>query len=244
MRYLLLFFLFILNLNIQSEQNIKVVYQAHLKNLPEKPDQENSQFWQMKKMMHEETQLVLPQVRFDLIASRERYNFFYEPIMPTGDRRQVTINKAISSAMDGKMIYNDEKNNSYYIPRSLEFTRKVKSSNVEWKITNKSKEILGFKCYKAVAEMKDKKSEYGKLIPIEAWFSPDLNYRGGPTAYATLPGTILELNMPAVTFKAIKVQLGKFKLASIVLENLKVKTHKEFVAYYNEWSQVNMPQGN
>lgn len=236
--------MFILNFNIQSEQNIKVVYQAHLKNLPEKPDQANSQFWQMKKMMHEETQLVLPHVRFDLIASRERYSFFYEAIMARGDRRQVTINKALSSAMDGKMIYNDEKNDSYYIPRSLEFTRKVDPSNVKWRITNKSKEILGFKCYKAVAEMTDKNSEYGKMIPLEAWFAPQLNFKGGPTAYATLPGTILELNMPAVRFKALKVQLGKFKLPSIILDESKVKTHEQFVCFYKEWNKVNMPKGN
>jgi len=146
--------------------------------------------------------------------------------------------------MDGKIIYNDEKNNSYYIPRSLEYTRKVEPSNVIWKITNESKKILGFKCYKATAAITDKNSEYGKMVSLEAWFAPELNYRGGPTAYATLPGTILELNMPAVRFKALKVQLGKFKLPSIFLDKSKVKTHEEFVAYYEEWNKTNMPRRN
>lgn len=141
---------------------------------------------------------------------------------------------AISIALDGKQLFIDYANQKAYYESDL--IKKVKSvdiSNVEWSITSKSKEILGYVCYKATAKIIDPEED-GKLVPpIEAWFAPKLSIRGGPTAYATLPGMILEVKSSKILFKAKRIQFVKERvLKTPNYDSEDILSHKEWEAYF------------
>ncbi|RZK10335.1 MAG: GLPGLI family protein [Flavobacterium sp.] len=100
-----------------------------------------------------------------------------------------------------KTIYTDLKNNlSLYsnttdkgIFKEYEFliTDTIKNN---WEISQESKKIESFQCYKATQSVKYKtsKKEFTRLIT--AWFAPAIPFSFGPKGYAGLPGLILELH--------------------------------------------------
>lgn len=76
-------------------------------------------------------------------------------------------------------------------------------SEFEWEITSESKEIAGYKCYKATT----KKRVPAGLNTIEAWFAPSLPFSFGPDNYGGLPGLVLEMKRLGVVYRAVKVKL-------------------------------------
>lgn len=59
----------------------------------------------------------------------------------------------------------------------------------DWVITDESKMIENYLCYKAYIKSTDT-----NLSDVVAWFCPELPYSFGPKGYAGLPGLIVELN--------------------------------------------------
>lgn len=72
--------------------------------------------------------------------------------------------------------------------------------NKKWKITNESKEIMGYKCYKAIGEKVVINSAGTFRNDIIAWFCPQLPYQFGPMGYGKLPGLIFELQTKYALF--------------------------------------------
>ena len=72
-----------------------------------------------------------------------------------------------------------------------------------WKISQESKIIGGYLCYKA--EYQNPLYKYKKPI---AWFTPKIPVSYGPKFFTSLPGLILELEDNTVTFTAIKIELN------------------------------------
>ena len=62
------------------------------------------------------------------------------------------------------------------------------SNQINWELSNETKKILGYTCYKATYT-------YQEITPIaiEAWYAPKLLYRFGPMRNHGLPGLILEV---------------------------------------------------
>ena len=60
-----------------------------------------------------------------------------------------------------------------------------KNPKLPWKLETDTKEILGYNCRKATAEIDNRK--------VEAWFTSELSVPSGPASYFGLPGMILEL---------------------------------------------------
>lgn len=60
----------------------------------------------------------------------------------------------------------------------------------DWKITNESKIIKGYKCLKATTST----IINNENLMTTAWFCPTLAYQFGPKGFEGLPGLILELN--------------------------------------------------
>lgn len=111
----------------------------------------------------------------------------------------------------------------------------IEQPKAVWKITQESKIIGGYLCYKA--EYQNPLYKYKKPI---AWFAPKIPASYGPKIFTGLPGLILELEDNTVTFTAIKIELNpKEKIVIkkpegkiISKENYKALLKKAFPDFY------------
>lgn len=75
----------------------------------------------------------------------------------------------------------------------------------KWSITQQTKKIGKYICYKAI-KINNKKNKKGK--PIEAWFTPDIPVGFGPEKSIGLPGLILEVHRGSIVLIATKIVLN------------------------------------
>lgn len=76
-----------------------------------------------------------------------------------------------------------------------------------WEITNETKVIHGYTCYKATTPIKINGEEIDENL--EAWFTPEIPFRYGPMEIYGLPGMILEVRQRNFTFYAAEIKLSK-----------------------------------
>lgn len=74
---------------------------------------------------------------------------------------------------------------------------------------NTTKNIDGYKCFKAIYKGQHLWWHIKESEAIYAWFSPDIPLPFGPLNYNGLPGLILELNVENVRFSATKIDFNK-----------------------------------
>lgn len=123
------------------------------------------------------------------------------------------------------------------IIRTTEFdgNKYIISSNFDkrkWILTNESKMIKGFKCYKATTVNKFI-SRKGDIVSkdIFAWYTPDISIPLGPKDYVGLPGLILELaeGQNGVIFYIEKIELNSKKKMTIKIpEDDNIITEDDF----------------
>lgn len=84
--------------------------------------------------------------------------------------------------------------NTYVIKDSLR--------NLEWRITDETREIAGFECRKAVTKICDS-------VYVVAFYTDQIAVSSGPESFGGLPGMILGLAVPRLytTWSATKVEL-------------------------------------
>jgi GLPGLI family protein len=93
---------------------------------------------------------------------------------------------------------------------------------LNWKITDESKQVLGFNCKKAIGQRTQKSyrvnMENGKMnreevtdtLNIVAWFTNEIGGYNGPEQYqAQLPGTILEIDVNNGRTKFVATEVSK-----------------------------------
>jgi GLPGLI family protein len=115
----------------------------------------------------------------------------------------------------------DEENSWYYdftagkmnILKQIEGTNFVIEDsipNIEWKITNESREIAGYNCRKAVGKIMDD-------VYVFAFYTDEITISGGPCSINGLPGMILGLTIPRLytSFIATKVDVSINDISSI-----------------------------
>lgn len=91
----------------------------------------------------------------------------------------------------------------------------------EWKITQETKMISGYKCFKAVSTIEEydylKKSKI--ILKPEVWFTPEIPVPFGPKGFDGLPGLILEATNNGKTFiYASKIQFNPENINEILTE--------------------------
>jgi len=87
--------------------------------------------------------------------------------------------------------------------------KKRKASLVKWELTTETKEISGYKCYKATYTYIQKWK--GREFPWEviAWYSPEIPVQFGPIRYSGLPGLILELSEKNIGYIVDKITFSE-----------------------------------
>jgi GLPGLI family protein len=109
-----------------------------------------------------------------------------------------------------------------------------KSKNIEnWIITDESKLIDNFLCFKATNIKKVIGNDKVFNHPVIAWFCPKIPYQLGPNGYGNLPGLILELQVRNVTFGMSKIDFESNEKFDInILKNFKMKSESEVIKIY------------
>lgn len=80
-----------------------------------------------------------------------------------------------------------------------------------WELTEDTKIIQGYTCYKAIRKETNKIKRLS--ITYVAWFTPEIPAPFGPIGNGGLPGLILQLEKPnVVAFRAKKITLNKKKV--------------------------------
>ena len=86
--------------------------------------------------------------------------------------------------------------------------KKRNAGFIDWKLSNETKIIDGYTCYKAtytyIQEWKERKFEW----PVVAWYCPAIPISLGPIRYSGLPGLILELHEKQTGYIVEKIELG------------------------------------
>ncbi|MEO6520561.1 MAG: GLPGLI family protein [Mucilaginibacter sp.] len=74
--------------------------------------------------------------------------------------------------------------------------------NIRWKITDETREVMGYQCRRANALVLDS-------VYVVAFYTDDIHVSGGPELFSGLPGMILELALPHdnVIWRASKITL-------------------------------------
>ena len=148
-------------------------------------------------------------IRFILTFNRNESYFEVERSVEN-DYAPITMSYANSIISKGKYYTNLEKNE---VVREFEtFGEKFLISseiivNSDWVLTNETKKIGDFLCFKAVKEKTIINSVKKTDFEIIAWYTPALPVRFGPRDYHNLPGLILELTDTHYTFYVEKVQI-------------------------------------
>ncbi len=107
---------------------------------------------------------------------------------------------------------------SEYSSRNLGDFIVKKALNKNWTLTNESKLIGAYKCFKATTEDVAVTKENTFRHPITAWYCPEIPFPYGPLSYGGLPGLILELQTKNGVYGVKKIDL---KQSLIEIETLK-----------------------
>lgn len=84
----------------------------------------------------------------------------------------------------------------------------VECEGMKWELTQESKIIGDYLCYRANGIKITENSKGIQEKTIVAWYASDLPINFGPKDYNGLPGLILELKEGSLTFSAIKIELN------------------------------------
>ncbi|MGM0636643.1 MAG: GLPGLI family protein [Bacteroidota bacterium] len=104
-------------------------------------------------------------------------------------------------------IENDERDKTVYV----EYEKNPKTNfnyYIEWELKEEYREILGFKCQKAVAKNVDYSQSDALHYPI-AWFTPEIPLSFGPRGFNGLPGLILGLETRGRYYYAKEIEIDE-----------------------------------
>ncbi|MEC4048671.1 GLPGLI family protein [Flavobacterium sp. SUN046] len=128
-------------------------------------------------------------------------------------------------------IYYDKSQNTIYEdhddPILGKYVLKKERKSIIWQITNETKEIDGFLCYKAIADDVVVNSFGNFKYQLTAWFTQNIPVSSGPLGIGGLPGLILELNRRNVSFGASMIKFMDHTINSKIIKPKMNKTISE-----------------
>lgn len=104
----------------------------------------------------------------------------------------------------------------------------IYNDSTKWTLTNETKIIDNYVCYKATSEdIVINKTKTFKH-PIIAWYCPEIPFNFGPRGYSNLPGMILELQVRHITWGASKIELKTDDIKIEAPKNGKIVNEEEY----------------
>jgi len=199
-----LFICFLSNAQTQFIQKGRIEYEKKVNQFKPYEDENNDNFW-MKEMMKTMPKIVTDNYELRFNENRSVYKLTKE----NTDNKYMWGTKP--SETDNAQM--DFENNSVSIQRDLfENTYLIKDSvrNLDWHITNETRDIAGFECKKAVTRICDS-------VVVVAFYTDQIMVSSGPESFGGLPGMILGLAIPRLytTWFATKLELVEPTVAQL-----------------------------
>lgn len=196
-----------------QSQSGKVIYKVDIqpgkfqKSLESSDTPKNASF---AKFWYHKIESALPYLQFQLEFTKNEALFTSQEVMDNDNGIDVAFAKKYNGTQG--VFYTSIKENTKlhqlnYLNRTWLIERPT--DKLTWHISNQTKQIKGYTCYKATTTAAYTYIPKGKVI---AWFAPELPFQFGPMSYAGLPGLILELNHVYFHFYADKINLNKKSL--------------------------------
>lgn len=142
----------------------------------------------------------LEELSFQLVFDMERSYFTLEDKLFSDDHKVLAASLLVHFS-------GDKLKNEYGFLSDISTSPMVKEKWLEsqchsnWEITQESKEIKGYKVYKAKISYQEGNDLSGFITKnATAWFCPEINLPHGPQEFCGLPGLIFELQTPHATF--------------------------------------------
>ncbi len=122
------------------------------------------------------------------------------------DRGDITEKMNLIAAGGLNKYYQNRNKNSLEIQNCITLGECfiIVSKFKKWQLTQETKKIAGYLCYKATTVVKLNK----KTINITAWYCPQIPVSFGPKDYNGLPGLVLEVQNNFRYFRATKLVLN------------------------------------
>ena len=124
------------------------------------------------------------------------------------------VNMALAYSEGEDIIYNS-KNNFETVTQSNTFMGDfliTESKKTDWNLTQESKNIDDYLCYKATSILVVDNDVKIFKFPIVAWYCPQIAVNFGPKGYNGLPGLILELQERNIIYGLKSIVFGKNNL--------------------------------
>ncbi len=135
----------------------------------------------------------------------------YKLNTPMENDAENRINLTRTFAGKGDVFYNDVSNDLHLLQKSNAVGKfLIDKKPIIWEITQESKKIGSYTCFKAI-----KKDTLNSKRKTVAWFTPQIPVSFGPKEFNGLPGLILELKHPIISYRATKIKLNPKRLIRI-----------------------------
>lgn len=134
-----------------------------------------------------------PALDYKIYSSNKEQNSIEQEKINNEQGNQGEIKKSVPGLPFG-LTYSDFNINENY--RNVDvygknYIVKVPIEDLVWNYTEETKEILGYKTYKATAKYNIYNNEYN----VEAWFTKDINFDFMPISVKRIKGFVLEITM-------------------------------------------------
>ena len=174
----------------------RIVYEKKANQLkPLEEEGDDNAWW--KEMMKSFPKILTDQYELKFNATRSVYKLEKENTENKymwGSKPSETDNSISDFSNQTTSVQREIFDNAYLIKDSLR--------NLEWKITQETREIAGFECKKAVSKICDS-------VVVVAFYTDQIPVSAGPENFGGLPGMILGLAIPRMytTWFATKLEL-------------------------------------
>lgn len=216
MKRITIIFLLILNLSVQGQQRIQIIYKVsdgsvffNEKDLKEAP--EGIIFSSTAALE------VLPRLTFKLTVLGDKAHFSEIksaelPIKNYPESMVKMLYKLGKSFASGGEYYLfiDTKTTFNYFDGGdgVSYLLTNKLDKYKWKLSNETKTISGYTCYMATTQKITNNMAGTFSKPVTAWYAPAIPISFGPKDYNGLPGLILELQEGTIGLYATQIDLN------------------------------------
>lgn len=210
-----------------GEEKLKVIYKIEVES------DDNSKSTKHRAMI-EKLYEAYSQLEFELVSNGKLGVYQYDKKLEVGES-DVMFRLAMNHGGGNSIYYRTKEKKIQHI-QNLGKKINVLYDPIEfnWEITKETKNIKGYRCYKAVGYKEQYDPGRKKMLTFSpiAWFAPEINVPFGPKGIDGLPGLVLEGSMNGkLFFYADTIEMGKElnNHKKLKMENGEEMSEKEYL---------------